>query len=316
MYRGRLVSYLVVTKGLLTLSPGAHAAVARRIRQRAEIEYFYAREKKLAVVAQRLRPVLWVGDILMPGETQRLRVALERCQHLAAIQRADELVRERRVDAYSEARASEFERLRSEAQARVLGQRPDVVRQVGETRDALEKVAAKASSRPVSAEAVEQLRAGMRVLELHRPRDFQHLAAWRGREHDLLSRVVEKLADPATQLGPELRAAAHLAGRVGYLVAKERNTPRGVVPSNLRSHEKDILLANARFKAADAPLPFPPAILTAVPQAATSVALGTLRQRGFLAEGPEWALRAGSAREVSDLVRKPLERLAEQDLGR
>jgi hypothetical protein len=46
------------------------------------------------------------------------------------------------------------------------------------------------------------------------------------------------------------------------------------------------------------------------------VALQTLRQRGFLSAGPEWSLRSEAANEVSAFVRKPLERIAEQDLDR
>ena len=83
----------MLAKGLITLSPRDHAALARQIRQRAEVEYFLAKEKKLALVAHRLRPFLWVGDIVMPDDARRLRVALERCEHLASIQRAEQMLR-------------------------------------------------------------------------------------------------------------------------------------------------------------------------------------------------------------------------------
>jgi hypothetical protein len=100
------------------------------------------------------------------------------------------------------------------------------------------------------------------------------------------------------------------------MLAKERQPPRGAVPPNLRSQESDIVLANARFAAAGAPVPFPTAVLTSVPPAAISMAIATLRQRGFLSDGQDWSLRAAAANEVSALVRKPLERIAEQDIDR
>jgi hypothetical protein len=290
LYRGQFVSYFLLTKGLLTLSPGTYAAIASRIRRQAEFEYFYAREKKLALVGKRLAPLLWVGDMFMPEEAQRLRVAVSRCEHLAAIQRTDEIVRDLRADAYGDQRTAQLGHLPAPGQV--------------------------AHSRPINNEAVAQLRVGLNVLEVHRPADYRHVAGWRGREGALLGRLVGKLGNPDPELGPQLRKAAHLAGRIGYLLARERQVARVAVPPNLRAHEREMLLANARLAAAGAPPPFPTALLTSVPPAAITVALQTLRQRGFLSAGPEWSLRSEAANEVSALVRKPLERIAEQDLDR
>ena len=64
------------------------------------------------------------------------------------------------------------------------------------------------------------------------------------------------------------------------------------------------------------PLPFPAAVLSSVPPAALAQALVTLRHAGFLEDGPQWTVRAEAARALSDLVRKPLERIAQQDLER
>jgi hypothetical protein len=114
----------------------------------------------------------------------------------------------------------------------------------------------------------------------------------------------------------EARDRAFLAGRLDSLLAREREFEHAAVPENLRVHERDIQRVNARLSAAGAPLPFPSAILVAAPPAAIATALVTLRHAGFLSDGPEWSLRAESAREVSLLVRKPLERFLEQDLDR
>jgi hypothetical protein len=316
MHRGRLVSYFLLTKGLLTLSPDTYNAIARRIREQAEFEYFYAREKKLALVGQRLSPLLWIGDMFMPAEVQRLRVAMERCQHLATMQRADEIFRERRAEVYREVRTAKLDELRAETQARAIERSPEVARQADRLRGEIAGTVASAQSRPLSGDAAAQLREGIGVLEAHRPEHSRQLAVWRGREEALLARLVEKLPDRHPTLGPELRKAAHLASWIGNLLAKERQARRGTVPPNLRSQERDIALANARFAAVGAPLPFPTAVLTSTPPAAISVAIATLRQRGFLTDGPDWSLRAAAAVEVSALVRKPLERIAEQDLDR
>jgi hypothetical protein len=275
LYRGRLVSYFVLAKGLVTLSPREHAAVAQQIRRRAEVEYFLAKEKKLALVAHRLRPFLWVGDIVMPDDARRLRVALERCQHLASIQRSEQLFRERRGQLVRDPR--------------------------------------KVKADGLPGDAIHQLKRGLEVLREYRPDDFQHLAPWQGREEELAPLVAPSVEDRRAPLPREVRERASLAGRLGKVLERERDFRPGAVPPSLRPEEADIQRANARFSAAGAPLPFPTAMLAAAPRTAIATALVTLRHAGFLSEGPEWSLRAESAREVAQLVRKPFQRFLEQD---
>jgi hypothetical protein len=275
LHSGRLVSYFVMAKGLITLSPRDHTALARQIRQRAEVEYFLAKEKKLALVAHRLRPFLWVGDIVMPDDARRLRVALERCGHLASIQRAEQMLRGRRQGIVRSART---------APADVRAIRPD---------------------------AIAHLKAGLEVLRLHKPSHFAPLARFHDREQELALLVAAGHGDAKDVLSSELRQRAILAERLGGLLAKEAKYPPSAVPPNLRSHESDIRLANARFAAAGVALPFPSAPLGAAPPSAIATALVTLRHAGFLSEGPEWSLRAESAAEVSLLVRRPLERISD-----
>jgi hypothetical protein len=280
LHRGRLVSYFVLAKGLITLSPRDHAALARQIRQRAEVEYFLAKEKKLALVAHRLRPFLWVGNIVMPDDARRLRVALERCEHLASIQRAEQMLRERRQGIVRTART------------------------------------APAHAGAISPGAVAHLKAGLEVLRLHEPSHFAPLTPWHDREQELALLVAAGRGDAKDVLSPEVRQRAILAQRLGGLLAKAAKCPPSVVPPNLRDQQRDIQLANARFAAAGVPPPFPSALLGAAPPSAIATALVTLRHSGFLSDGPEWSLRAESATEVSKLVRRPLERFLEQDHGR
>jgi hypothetical protein len=177
-------------------------------------------------------------------------------------------------------------------------------------------MAARVNERQVDPQVLAQLCAGMEVLRLHRQRDFALLAAWRGREEELLSMLAKDAAGPGSGLDQELHKVAQLARRVGYLLEKERRIPPLALPTPLRSQARELSLANARFTAAGGPLPFSPNLLSAVPPGAVTRALETLRHSGFLSDGPQWALRAAAAAPVADLVRKALERVAEQELDR
>jgi hypothetical protein len=316
LHRGRLTSFFVLSKGLLRLSPGEYSVIAEKIRERARLDYFYAKEKRLAQAARRLRPLFWIGRILMPDDVHRLELALQRCHHLASAQQAAEFLREYRARAYRNSRSALIEQLRSEAQSKALDRDPALARKHDRLREQASQAASVAKHQPVNDEAIEQLCAGMEVLRLHRPRDFERLGAWRGRGAELVSAMVETIEEPAARLDADVRKVAVLAGRAGYLLAKERRTPPSKVPPTLRAYAKEVSLANARFGAAGAPLPFSAAVLSSAPPAALARALVTLRHAGFLDEGPQWTLRADAARAVSDLVRKPLERIVEQDLER
>jgi hypothetical protein len=151
---------------------------------------------------------------------------------------------------------------------------------------------------------------------MYRPDDFQHLAPWQGREEELAPLVAASVEDGRGPLPRDVRERASLAGRLGKLLERERDFPPGAVPPSLRAEETYIQRANARFSAAGAPLPFPTAMLAAAPRTAITTALVTLRHAGFLSEGPEWSLRAESALDLAQLVRKPFQRFLEQDLER
>jgi hypothetical protein len=66
VHQGRVTSILLLSKGLLTLRYAEHKAIADRMRTRARIDCFYAKERRLAQAARRLRPLFWIGRILMP----------------------------------------------------------------------------------------------------------------------------------------------------------------------------------------------------------------------------------------------------------
>ena len=85
----KVVSFFQISKEVLTLRPGRHAALARRMLEQARRDYFFAKERRLAIVARRLRPILFLGRIVAPVDVERLELALHRVGELPARETAE-----------------------------------------------------------------------------------------------------------------------------------------------------------------------------------------------------------------------------------
>jgi hypothetical protein len=300
--RAQVVSIFVVAKGLLTLRYSEHKAIADRMRTRARLDLFYAREKKLAVAARRLQPLFWVGRILMPQEVHRLELALKRCNQLASRQHADTVFRQQVRIAYRNSREDLVRILKQTSRTDALARDPKLLAEAANLRGRLDRWADQITQTPDAA-SVTQLRTGVEVLAALRPGVYVDLEVWRGREPDLAAALLAH-ARHGRETSPtrDLRAAM-LAARVGNLLDRENASVPVPLPAALRGHAQEVLRANARLAAVGVPAPFTTEVLQALPAAAIDRALGSLRQAGLLDDGPAWTLRETDAYPVGREVR-------------
>jgi hypothetical protein len=315
IHRAKVVSVFVVAKGLVTLRLGHHLALAEQMRKRARIDFFYAKERRIAQVARRLRPLFWLGRIVLPHEVHRLELALKRCGDLAVRQHTDGLYRDQLRRAYKNSRDSLLQQLQTEARSSALAKDPKV-RQAEEKLRAEAAAAAKGLRSQEDAHAVGQLRAGMAILAAGNPEQHAHLARWFDRESELLDALVKTTKGEASLLTVVEREAALAAGRAGFLVSRERTVKPLEVPIPHQHLAPEIQRANARFIAAGVASPFSAEALAASHPKAVAKALEQLRgettkskstrRDGFVDEGDAWALRASAAYPIAQKVRATL----------
>jgi hypothetical protein len=327
--RAKVVSFFVLSKGLLTLRPGQHAALARRMMTRARIDYFYAKEGRLAVAARRLRPLFSLGRIVAPGDVERLELALRRVGDLPSRETAERFLRGHRWRLYANSREALIQQRRAEEQHKVTRDKPARanVRRGGDERGGGVGQHGGAAyrahdhgddrGRSPDGEVVRRLRIGMEVLRDHRPGDFVLLASWIGREEELLERLVDRAKMRFKVPQSKEGEATLLAYRVGGLLANERAAARRGVPAPFASCEREIRRANARMGAAGAEPPFSVERLRVVAVQDVQRAVGRMREVGILDDGPGWAVRVALSptlvREVKTQVDAELRRGEEME---
>jgi hypothetical protein len=305
--RAEVVSFFTITKGLLTLRPGEHRAVADKIRTRAKIDFFYAKERRLAVVARRFRPLFWLGRIVLPREVHRLELALQRCGQLATRQHTDRLYRDQLRHAYRNSRDRLLAQLRDQARAAALSHNPKLQATEAALAAQLRDSAASLKN-PKDGISLAQLRRGLSVLETARPAMYRDLAQWRGREQELIDAIL-LATKTSSDLSPEHRNAL-MAGRIGYLLDREAaasSTPLPPVPERLQKWRSEITRTNVRLAAAGVPSPFTVARLDVTDPRLVQAALDRFRQAGLLEDGPVWALKARAAYPVAQDVKTLME---------
>ena len=110
----KVVSIFEISKGLLTLRPERHAALAKRMLEQARKDYFFAKERRLAVVARRMRPIFFFGRIVAPDDVERLELALRRVGDLPARETAEPFLRGHRRRLYRNSYDTLVAQLRAE----------------------------------------------------------------------------------------------------------------------------------------------------------------------------------------------------------
>ena len=325
--RAKVVSIFEISKGLLTLRPGQHAALARRMLEQARKDYFFAKERRLAVVARRMRPIFFLGRIVAPGDVERLELALRRVGELPARETAEPFLRAYRRRLYRNSYDGLVAQLRAEERqaAREVDRRtiePGVAREQGqESRQHDQRTVgpgvgggkahqgrhARAAgggtggglvSEPADDEAVARMRVGIEVLRRHRPGQFARIASWVGREQELLECLVDRAKRRFKVPRSKEAEVGLLAYKIGRLLAKERDAVAVPVPPGFRACERDIARANARMAAAGVDPPFPAARMQAVALLDVQRAVGRMREAGLLDDGPGWAVKVASGAAV------------------
>jgi hypothetical protein len=301
--RAEVVSFFTLAKGLVTLRPGEHLAIAEQLRTRARIDFFYAKERRVAAAARRLQPLFWLGRIVAPTEVYRLELALQRCGQLSTRHQADRLYREQAWYAYRNSRENLVSQLRDEARAVAMTGDPGLQAQEARLAGRLQASAASIKN-PDTGISLAQLRRGFAVLEKERPALFRQLHRWRGREQALIDDIL--LATKRGTSPSEEHRAALFAGRVGHLLDREARTappPKDAIPPRFAQWREEILRADARLTAAGVRSPFTRHRLATATPSDVEDALRRLRQAGLLVDGPSWAVSARSIYPVLEQIR-------------
>jgi hypothetical protein len=277
LQKARLQRVYLVASGATTLRLGENRKIADSLRKAAERDFFYAKEKRLAQLANGLRPIFWAVRVAMPREARRLAKAVERCSRLAYSQEFRRIEREQVRRAYLDWRRSFVER-----------------------------------PAPAARAMYEQ---GHAALErLGRP-EAAILRKWVGREDELVNAVYARARatrEPSSKLAPDEYQAAVRAGQIGRLLAREQTAPETELPSDL-SDSTDLRTLARRLHAFDLDTPLSPDRLRALAPIELERSLASFREAGLLGEGPAWTLKAGSARSLAQDFGRTIDRAVEAD---
>jgi hypothetical protein len=312
--KSKAISYFLIAKGMVDGDFRDYERLANRMRSKAASDLQSAQDRRLAKLARNFQPVLWLGHLILPRETVRLEQALRRSNELAVRQHAQQLFGAQVRTAYRNSRTTLVEKLRQEARAAAFAKEPRLADEEARLRT---QAAAAAAAKP-DRKAVDRLKHGMELLRDLRPADAALLQPWRGKEQELLDRLLAATKAAPTAKRDPLEQAALRAGHLGHLVEKEATTPHelGELPAGLAHLSEELQMANRRFAAAGAGPIFVARDLERLSGAELGSALRRLRDEGFLSLDSAWALRASAARPVAMAVRKDLDELLRQQRGR
>ena len=300
--QAKVVTYFMVAKGVLTLSLGRQVALANKMRARAASDFFWAKEQRLAQTGRRLKPLFWLGRLVMPHEVDRMEIAMQRCRTLSTRPHSDPLHQAQLRGAYRNSRDALILQLQNEARVEALAREPRLRSEDARLRAQL---AASRGAIPAGADAISvaQLHEGLRILARLRPDRHAHLARWAGRETELIGALIKSAKGEANPLSPIETKAALAAGRAGCLIERERQLEDPGAHASLGPLAVQLNRANARLAACGVPAPFNDEATSKGQRPRLLSALAHLREAGFLDEGPAWSLRASAATPVAQRVR-------------
>jgi len=297
----------LVVSGAVSLNLRENAALAAKLREASLRDYLRAKDRAKAAVALKLRPVWGLVQIALPSHARDLERSVMRCARLAYSEEIRRLQRDEVQRAYRAWRQVHLERPREDLrrEAKAL-ERPIQT----EHREKFNQAQDRLALRNVET-ARDQLTRGMDAMRgLNRP-EATTLAAWRGREGELVQAVFETAkARPgsAQALSQQEQAAALRAGQMGRLLARE-----AAAPSITASMDPELKRLAARLHAFDIPFPLGPNELRTVAAKEVGQLLSGAKAAGLLSDEPSWVLRAKDARETSVALRQLAERSRDAD---
>ena len=289
----KVVTYFMLAKGVLTLSLGRQVALANKMRARAASDFFWAKEQRLAQTGRRLKPLFWLGRLVLPQEVDRMEIAMQRCRTLSTRPHSDPLHQTQLRRAYRNSRDALILQLQDEARVDALTRDPQLRAEDARLRAdlAASRGAVQAGADAIS---VAQLREGLRILARLRPDRHAHLARWAGREAELIAALIKSAKGESNPLSPVETKVALAAGRAGYLIEKERQSRSSPVRTRPVALLQPSSTAPTRGSSAcGAPRPFTDEAVAKGPKARLMNALAHVREAGFLDDGPSWASSSG-----------------------
>ena len=230
--RSRVTTFFAVTKGLLALEPARQIALAAKIRARAQSNFFWAKEQRLANVGRRLKPLFWLGMAVAPHEVDRLELAIKRCGRLSTRQQSDPLHQAHVRRVYANSRDALIAQIEAEARKAAVDKDPKLREADQELHAQIAKSSAAVPPLPDEV-SIAQLRRGLEILARLQPEQHAQLARWRGREPALLSALIQVAKGLPSPLTNREHDAALAAGRLG-----QQKDDRGQ-QATLRSLQKD-----------------------------------------------------------------------------
>jgi hypothetical protein len=305
--------YLVVS-GAVTLRYGENKKLADKLRQAAHRDLSLAKDRRLAQLAHRLRPIFWAVKIALPREARRLEQAVQRCTRLAYSQEIRRIAREEISRAYVDWKRSFIERPRAELErAAASDARPGQA----EAASRLETARARVAGGDLAAARSMYEKGYAAMAALGRP-EAAALRAWVGREEELVRAVMAtaRTASPdaaggtfAGPLGPSEHRAAVRAGQIGRLLVREEQAP---VPA-FSAATGELERLSRRLHAFDVTSPPTPTRLRALAPTELRKSLEAFRQAGVLGDGPGWTLKAAPARALAQDLGRTIDRAVEAD---
>jgi hypothetical protein len=304
--RARMQAFFLVTSGAARLRFGESKRLANELLRNAHRDYRAAKKQRLVRLARRFRPVFGLTRVVMPDTTAKLKRELERA------------ARKRAMGLYSEFERQAKRAWRTGAPPAALSGMPANDLVAAEKRlnaawhpqNSGTSMVAPASAGAKDANAVAQLTDGLRVLQTLEPssQDVRaFVARWVGHERELVERVLDSTKNQAGALPPHEYQIALRAGRVGYLLARERSFRAPGYPDTLSRLAPELARASARLRAHGAPDPFSARAVSALSPRALDRALGFLRDARVLSEGADWTQAAKQARSLGTHLNKAIE---------
>jgi hypothetical protein len=159
----------------MSCPPARLIALAAKMRARAERDFFWAKEQRLADVGRRLKPLFWLGMAVAPHEVDRLELAIKRCGRLSTRQQSDRLYQAHVRRVYANSRDALIAQIEAETLATPIDTDPKPREADQELRAQTAKSSAAVPAVPDEV-SIAQLRRGLEILARLQPEQHAHLA--------------------------------------------------------------------------------------------------------------------------------------------
>jgi hypothetical protein len=300
--------YLVVS-GAVTFNYAENKRLADKLHHAAQRELALAKDRRLAQLAQGLRPIFWAVRIVLPREARRLEQAVQRCSRLAYSQEIRRITREEITRAYVDWKKTFIERPTAELER--LAERLERPEQA-DGRARVDDARTRVQLGDVAVARGMYERGYAALTALGRP-EATALRAWAGREEDLVRGVlITAKGEGGTPLDKEDYLAAVRAGQIGRLLVREEQAPIAKFPATGTSAEP-LERLERRLHALDIKSPLSPARLATLAPTDLRKSLEAFRQAGVLDDGPGWTLKAAPVRALIQDFGRTIDRALEAD---